>query len=98
MIKRFPVIRCAINDSSDYDLMVDNGIHNTLGPLWSWAEEQGINLSFEKNVDNDPANFSLRLQVNAVFEDQAHLALFKLSFAKLPYQQFSMNDMQPVFY
>lgn len=98
MIKRFPVILTSIADSSDYDIMIDNGIHNTLSPLWSWSEEQGIRLSFEKHIDNDPSTYSLRLRVDALFEDPAHFALFKLSFSKLPYKQFTMSDMQPIFY
>jgi hypothetical protein len=98
MIKRFPVIRTSIADSGDYDYLIENGIHNTLGPLWAWADEQGIKLSFEKNIENNPATYSLELLVNAMFEDPAHLALFKLSFSELPYRQFSMNDMQPIFY
>lgn len=98
MIKRFPVILTKIADSSDYDIMIDNGIHNTLGPLWSWAEAQGIKLSFEKHIDNDVATYSLRLRVDAMFDDPAHLALFKLSFSELPYKQFTMKDMQPIFY
>jgi len=98
MIKRFPVIFTSIADSSDYDIMIDNGIHNTLNPLWAWSAEQGIKLSFEKHILNDPSTYSLKLRVDALFEDPAHLALFKLSFSKLPYKQFSMNDMQPIFY
>lgn len=97
MIKRLPVISCAISDSSDYDYMVDNAIHNTLGPLWSWAEEQGVKISFEKHMDNDVASMSLRLRVEALFEEPTHYALFKLSFSELPYQRFSMGDMQPIF-
>lgn len=95
---RFPVIFTSIADSSDYDTMVDNGIYNTLGPLWSWAEGQGIHLSFEKHIHNDPSTYSLKLRVDARFEDPAHLALFKLSFSELPYKQFTMGNMQPVFY
>lgn len=96
--KRFPVIYTSIADSSDYDTMVDNGIHNTLGPLWSWAEAQGIKLSFEKHIDNDLSTYSLRLRVDAMFDDPTHLALFKLSFSELPYKQFTMKNMQPIFY
>ena len=95
---RFPVIFTSIADSSDYDIMVDNGIYNTLSPLWSWAEDQGIDISFEKLILNDPSTYSLKLRVDARFEDTAHLALFKLSFSELPYKQFTMKDMQPVFY
>ena len=95
---KFPVIYTSIADSSEYDTMVDNGIHNTLGPLWSWANDQGINLSFEKHILNDPSTYSLKLRVDARFKDPAHLALFKLSFSELPYKQFTMKDMQPVFY
>lgn len=97
MIKQLPVISCAIADSSDYDYMVDNAIYNTLGPLWSWAEEQGVKISFEKNIDNDLNTMSLRLMVTALFDEPAHYALFKLSFNELPYQKFSMEDMQPIF-
>lgn len=95
---KFPVIYTSIADSSDYNTMVDNGIHNTLGPLWSWSEEQGIKISFEKHIHDDPSTYSLKLRVDARFEDPAHLALFKLSFSELPYKQFTMKDMQPVFY
>ncbi len=98
MIKKFPVIFTSIADSSDYDIMVDNGIHNTLGPLWRWSEEQGIRISFEKHIVNDISTYSLRLRVDALFEDPAHLALFKLSFSELPYKQFTMKDLQPIFY
>ncbi len=95
---KLPVISCSITDSSDYDYLVDNAIHNTLGPLWSWAEEQGVKISFEKNIDNDLNTMSLRLKVTALFEEHTHYALFKLSFSELPYKQFTMKEMQPIFY
>jgi hypothetical protein len=76
MIKKFPVISCAITDSSDYDYLVDNAIYNTLGPLWTWAEEQGVKISFEKNIDNDLDTMSLRLKVVALFEEPTDYALF----------------------
>lgn len=98
MIKKYSVINCTINDSSDYDYLVDNGIHNTLIPFWDWAKEQQIKISFEKNINNDDDTFSLRLLVDALFEDHSHYALFKLSFAELPYKQFTVKDMQPIFY
>jgi hypothetical protein len=99
MIKRLPVISCAISDSSDYDYIVDSAIHNTLGPLWSWAKEQGIKISFEKSIDNDLATVSLHLKVDALFEEPADCALFTLSFSELPYQRLSMGDraLQPIF-
>jgi hypothetical protein len=100
MTERLTVIACSIADSSDYDYIVDNAVHNTLGPLWSWAEEQGIKISFEKSIDNDLATISLRLRVDALFEEPAHYALFKLSFGELPYRSLSMGGrtLQPVFY
>ena len=98
MIKKFPVISCAIADSSDYDYLIDNAIHNTIDPLWSWAEEQGIKISFEKSMDNDVTTMSLRLKVTALFEEHTHYALFKLSFSELPYKQFTMKEMHPIFY
>ena len=97
MINRIPVISCAIADSSDYDYIVDNAIHNTLSPLWIWAEDQGVKISFEKSINEDVSTMSLRLKVDALFEETTHYALFKLSFSEMPYQKLSMGDMQPIF-
>ena len=98
MIKQIPVISCSIADSSDYDYLLDNAIHNTLGAIWKWADEQGINISFEKNIRDNPDTMALQLKVDALLEEPTHRALFKLSFNELPYTQFSMKEMQPIFY
>jgi hypothetical protein len=41
---------------------------------------------------------ALQLKVDALLEEPTHRALFKLSFNELPYTQFSMKEMQPIFY
>jgi len=97
-VKKFPVINCSISDSSDYDYLIDSAIHNTLSPLWDWAKEQGVNISFEKNIDNHYESMSLRLRVVALFNEPTDYALFKLSFSELPYKQFTMKEMHPIFY
>lgn len=97
MKKRSAVISCSIADSGDYDFLIEEGVHNALIPLWSWAENQGIKLSFVKSIETDLATVSLRLRIDAVFDNPAHLALFKLSFSELPYNQFTMKGMQPIF-
>lgn len=98
MRTKLPVISCSIADSSDYDYLLDNAIHNTLGVIWKWADEQGINISFEKNIRDNPDTMALQLKVDALLEEPTHRALFKLSFNELPYTQFSMKEMQPIFY
>ena len=98
MITKLPVISCSIADSSDYDYLLDNAIHNTLGAIWKWADEQGIVISFEKSIDDNPSTMALQLKVNALLEEPTHRALFKLSFIELPYTQFLMKEMQPIFY
>lgn len=97
MTTKLPVISCSISDSSDYDYMLDSAIHNTLGTIWKWADEQGINISFEKSVDDDGSPMTLQLKVHALLEEPTHRALFKLSFNELPYTQFSMKEMYPCF-
>jgi hypothetical protein len=97
MTTKLPVISCSIADSSDYDHMLDNAIHNTLGAIWKWADEQGINISFEKSIDNNLSTMALQLKVNALLEEPTHRALFKLSFNELPYTQFSMKELNPIF-
>jgi len=97
-MKPIEVIRCSIADSDDYSHIVDSAIHNTLGQLWKWAEEQGVNVSFEKHIENDDASYSLLLRVTAKFYSDTDKALFKLSYSDLPYRQFSMNSMEPIFY
>ena len=57
---KIKIIDCPINDSSDYDYLIDNALHNTLRDHFKISEQIGGDVNFVKTYDDkDP--FSLRL-------------------------------------
>ena len=79
---KIKIIDAHVNDSSDYDYIVDTAIHNTLADLFKWAEQSGANLTFMKKYLTE--DYGLKLSVDAEFESSEDVALFKLTFGDLP--------------
>lgn len=80
---KIKIIDCPINDSSDYDYLIDNALHNTLRDHFKISEQIGGDVNFVKSYDDkDP--FSLRLVVHAEFKNQEDYALYKLNFSSKP--------------
>tara|TARA_B100000035_G_C21006420_1_gene557495 strand:+ start:852 stop:1151 length:300 start_codon:yes stop_codon:yes gene_type:complete len=85
------VINCKIKDDSDFDYIYDNAIHNTMAEYFKWAEccEEGVR--FEKSyTDKEDYNFSLI--VDAVFDSNKDMALFKLAFGDKPLNKLVIKD------
>jgi hypothetical protein len=90
------IIEAVVKDDGDYDYIHDSATHNTLKQYWKWAEESGAKISFERNWGD--SDYSLKLIVNAVFEDEQDYALFKIMFGHQPLNKLKINkDMEGYF-
>ena len=93
---RVRIIEARLKDSSDYDFIYDNAVHNTLGDYWKWAETSSGTVSFEKNWNDE--GVYLVLEVDAVFEEPDDYALFKLTYGGKPFTKLQINnDMEGEF-
>lgn len=90
------VIKAVVNDSSDYEFITDQGIHNTLRSIWQWADRNSVKVSFEKTY-NDDLVYGLELNVNGTFEHKEDLALFKITYGSQPFNKLQMNNDEPEF-
>lgn len=86
------IIECNVNDSSDYDWIYDNAVQNTLESYFKWAEEHEGQVHFEKSW-GDPS-YSLRLQVDAKFDDKDTYALFKLCYGSKPFNKLNTTTLE----
>ena len=90
---RVLVIDAHVNDSSDYEFITDNAMHNTLNALWDWAGKSSVNISFTKEYEKE--GYGLKLLVWADFENEEDYALFKLAFSGKPFNKLDINsDME----
>lgn len=90
------IINCRVNDSSDYEWMYENGIHNTINRYFQWADSVGTSISFEKQLlPNDTA---LTLNVNATFKNKHDMSMFKLSFGTEPKKSLKSNDIMEFYF
>lgn len=94
---KIKIIDAHVNDSSDYDYIVDTAIHNTLADLFKWAEESGASLNFMKKYLTE--DYGLKLSVDAEFDTAEDLALFKLTFGDVPCNKLVIDgeDMEAKF-
>lgn len=72
------IVETYINDSSDYDFIVNEAIQNTLAPFFKFKDENDIDVSYEKSYDK--SGYGLLLKINAVFVNDDDLAMFRLRF------------------
>jgi len=73
------LVSAYINDSADYDFIVDEAIQNTLKPYFEFKDTNNVDVSYEKSYDK--SGYGLMLQIKAVFLEQEELAMFRLRFA-----------------
>lgn len=73
------LISAYINDSADYDFVVDEAIQNTLKPYFEFKDTNNVDVSYEKSYDK--SGYGLMLQIKAVFLEQEELAMFRLRFS-----------------
>ena len=94
---KIKIIDAHVNDSSDYDYIVDTAIHNTLADLFKWSEQAGAKITFMKKYLTE--DYGLKLSVVAEFEDAQDLALYKLTFGDVPCNKLIINgeDMEAKF-
>jgi len=81
---KIKIIDSRVSDSSDNGYFWENGIHNTLRPIWAWADENKVDVSFEKFLEPDESGAGLRLEVYANFTSKEDMGLYKLSFNTSP--------------
>ena len=72
------IVAAYINDSSDYDFLVEEAIQNTLQPYFEFKDTNNVDVSYEKSYSKE--GYGLLLKVNAVFIKEEELAVFRLRF------------------
>ena len=89
------LIECTINDSSDYDYIYDNAVHNTLRKYFKWSEISDVNVNFTKSYDEQ--GYGLLVVVHAEFQSKEDYALFKLNFDPEPLNKLVINNLESYF-
>ena len=94
---KIKIIDAHVNDSSDYDYIIDTAIHNTLADLFKWAEDSGAKLTFMKKYLTE--EYGLKLRVDAEFDSPEDVALYKLTFGDIPCNKLVIDgeDMEAKF-
>lgn len=72
------LVETHINDSSDYDHLVEQATQNTLAPYFKFKDDNDIDVSYEKSYDK--SGYGLLYKIHAVFINNDDLALFRLRF------------------
>jgi hypothetical protein len=72
------LVETYINDSADYDFIVDEATQNTLAPYFEFKDTHNIDVSYEKSYDK--SGYGLVLKIHAVFINEDDLAIFRLRF------------------
>lgn len=87
------LVSAYINDSSDYDFLVEEAIQNTLQPYFEFKDTNNVDVSYEKSYSKE--GYGLLLKVNAVFIKEEELAVFRLRFGgDYPKTKFSEQPTQ----
>ena len=72
------LVETYINDSADYDFIVDEATQNTLAPYFEFKDTNNVDVSYEKSYDK--SGYGLILKIHAVFINEDDLAVFRLRF------------------
>lgn len=72
------LVETYINDSADYDFIVDEATQNTLVPYFEFKDTNNVDVSYEKSYDK--SGYGLILKIHAVFINEDDLAVFRLRF------------------
>lgn len=95
---RLRIAEVPINDSSDYDYLWESAIHNSLAPLWKFAETSKGTMHFNKTINTSKDAYGgMVLELDAIFNDRSDMAYFKLNF-DLPWNAMEVTSGMEVYF
>ena len=70
------IVKCVINDSSDYEYLYESAINNTFEKYFNWSKEHNIPVNFIKTFGDDLIH-GLMLDIKADFKHKEDEAQFR---------------------
>lgn len=86
------IVKCMVNDSSDYEYLYESAINNTFQKYFKWADEHNIPVNFIKSFGDDLTH-GLMLDITADFEHKEDEAQFMLTFGNKIYNKIHEKEM-----
>lgn len=76
---KFNVIKGSAPTDSDYEMVFNMAVNNTLKPYWDWANECGVeDLTFEILTEQNELSYGNEMKVFACFENEQNYNDFVL--------------------
>ena len=82
-MKTIQILNCSYNDSVE-DWILDDMIHSSLLPFFTWQEETGVEVIFMKHWG--VATYYPKVEITAQFKSETDASFFLASFTNLPYK------------